>query len=308
MKAPMQARRAGMLAAGISILFVTWAAPRAQQAEKPEKPEKAQNEKPEKAQKAPEPKPAVPLAASTVIAHPDPYYGGPVSITATVDKSLGATAFSLDQDPSKSTGQDVLVLAPRLNSPVTENGYVTVLGELVKFDPAKIGSEMKDYKLDLAPDVAARYTGRPAVLAKSVITSAGVDLAMRLPPPMSPQEEAFQKIMKRVGPAFAELRTGVTESNADSATEHAAALKDAFGDAESFWKSRNRSDAVGWAQDARKQAEAIEKNAAAGQWDEAKKAAGALGQQCQSCHGEYRERFDDGSFRIKTPEKPKGGR
>jgi soluble cytochrome b562 len=294
-----QLRAGASLAAAIAFVALI-AVPRAQQAEKPQEPKPAQER-----EKAPEPKPVVPLAASTVSAHPDPYYGEPVSITATVAKSLSPTAFSVTEPTVKSSG-DVLVLAPRLNNPVAPNAYVTVLGDLVKFDAAKIG-EMKNYKLDLPPDLAAQYAGRPTVLAKSVITSEGIDLAMRLPPPLSPQEEGFQKVMKRVGPAFAAVRTGVTESKADSSKEHATALKDAFGEAEAFWKTRNRADAVGWAQDARKQAEAIDKAAAAGNWDEAKKAAGELGQQCQSCHREYRERFDDGSFRIKMPEKPAGG-
>jgi cytochrome c556 len=303
MKGPMQARHAGMLAAGVSIVALSLAVPRAQQ--NPPKPQ--QNQQREKAQEKPEPKPVVPLAASTVAAHPDKYYGEPVSITATVDQALGATAFAVDQDATKQGVNDVLVLAPRLNKPVAPNTYITVLGELVKFDPANASAELKELSAALPADVAAKYAGRPVVLAKSVINNEGIDLAMRLPPPMTPQEEAFQKIMKRVGPAFAELRTGVTESKADAAVEHAAALKEAFGDTESFFKGRDKSDAVNWAQTARKHAETIQKAAEAGKWDEAKKAAGELGQQCQSCHGEYRERFDDGSFRIKMPEKPKSG-
>ncbi|MGE5242875.1 MAG: hypothetical protein ACM3SQ_01425 [Betaproteobacteria bacterium] len=301
MHAPQRARHGLMLAAAVSALIASFAALHAQQT--PNQPAKP----PEKAQEAkPEPKPVVPLAASTVASHPDAYYGAPVSITAAVNQTLSSTAFSLTEPTVKTPGQDVLVIAPRLNSPLTPNGYVTVLGQLVKFDQAKIASEMKDYKIDLAPEVAAKYAGRPVVLAKSVITPTGVDLAMRLPPPMTPQEEAYQKIMKRIGPAFAELRRSVTESNGDAAKEHAAALTDAFADTQAFWKSRNRPDAINWAQDARKQTESIEKDAAAGKWDDVKKAAGALGQQCQACHGAYRDRFDDGSFRIKTTEKPQG--
>lgn len=305
MRAPMPTRLGLLPAAAVSMLIVSLAAPHAQQPPKaPENPPDKQEQKP---RAKPEPKPVVPLAASTVAAHPDAYYGEPVSITAAVSKTLSATAFSVTEPTVKTTAGDVLVLAPRLNSPLKPDGYVTVLGELVKFDPSKMAGEAKGYTVDLAPEVAASYTGRPAVLAKSVITSSGVDLAMRLPPPMTPQEEAFQKIMKRVGPAFGGLRKSVTEVNGDAAREHAGALSDAFADAQAFWKSRNRPDAVSWAQDARKQAESIGKDAAAGKWDDVKTAAGALGQQCQSCHREYRERFDDGSFRIKTAEKPKGG-
>jgi len=305
MKGSMQARTGIGLAAAVA-LVVLIAVPRAQQQQQQQQKEQQQQEKQPQEKKTPEPKPVVPLSASTVATHPDAYYGEPVSITAAVEKSLSPTAFSVDQDTTKTAGEDVLVVAPRLNNPVETNGYVTVLGELVKFDPAKIDA-MKDFTVDLPSEVAAKYAGRPVVLAKSVINAAGVDLAMRLPPPMTPQEEQLQKLMKQIGPAFAQLRTGVTESKTDSAKEHADVLQQAFADTESFWKDRKKADAAGWAQDARKHAASIEKAAEAGNWDEAKKAAGDLGQQCQSCHREYRERFDDGSFRIKTPEKPKGG-
>ena len=53
---------------------------------------------------------------------------------AIVDQTLSPVAFSVDQDKTKSTGKDVLVLAPRLNEPVELNTYVTVIGEVVKFD------------------------------------------------------------------------------------------------------------------------------------------------------------------------------
>jgi mono/diheme cytochrome c family protein len=44
----------------------------------------------------------------------------------------------------------------------------------------------------------------------------------------------------------------------------------------------------------------IDTAAAAAKWDDVKASAGTLGQKCAACHGAYRERFDDGSFRIKV--------
>jgi len=38
----------------------------------------------------------------------------------------------------------------------------------------------------------------------------------------------------------------------------------------------------------------------AGKWDEAKATVGTLQTACGRCHGQYRERFDDGSFRYKS--------
>jgi cytochrome c556 len=249
-------------------------------------------------------KPLVPITASTLAGNPDAFIGEWVSVTGVIAQSLSRLAFAVDQGKLKSAG-DVLVLAPRLNSPVDPNTYVTVVGEVVRFDPDALARKSKDYAVDLSPDLVAKYRGKPAVLATSVINSKMVDLAKRLPPPMSAEEQAFDNIMKKVGPAFAAMRQA-DASTADVTKENAAVLKQAFADTEAFWKTRGKTDAVQWAQEARKHVEAIDHAAAAGNWDEVKSMAGTLGQSCQSCHGAYRERFDDGSYRIKEPPKPGG--
>jgi len=248
------------------------------------------------------PKPLVPVVASTVAAHPDAYFGVQVTMTATVDQILSPTSFSMDQDKTKSTGQDVLVLAPRLNEPVEANSYVTVLGEVVKFDPDTIKEKAKELKVDL-PDVpaevATKYRGKPALIATTVLNAKMVNLAMRLPPPMTSDDETLDKVMKRVAPAFTALRGAVDKSDMEKTKENAAILKQAFAETESFWKSKNKADATKWAADARTQADAIDRDVATGKWDAIKTAATALGTSCGSCHGVYRERFDDGSYRIK---------
>ena len=246
----------------------------------------------------PPPKPLVPVTASTLAGNPDTFIGEWVSVTGVIEQSLSRLAFAVDQGKLKSAS-DVLVLAPRLNSPVDPNTYVTVVGEVVRFDPDEIARKTKDYAVDLPPDLIAKYRGRPAILATAVINSKMIDLAKRLPPPMSAEEQAFDNVMKKVGPAFAAVRQADV-STADATKENTAVLKQAFADTEAFWKAKGKADAIQWAQDARKQVEAIERATAAGKWDEIKTTAGTLGQACQSCHAQYRERFDDGSYRIKT--------
>jgi cytochrome c556 len=247
------------------------------------------------------PKPLIPIAASTLAATPDAYYGEPVSLAGAVDQSLSKTAFSVDQDKTKSTGKDVLVLAPKLQRPVTLNSYVTVIGEAVRFDPAALGDKLKSLNIDLAPEVAAKYAGKPAVIATSVIDATGNDIARRLPPPMTAEEETYQKLMKQVGSANGALRKAIEASDVKLATEHSGTLKKTFVEVEAFWRTRRKRDASNWAQDARRLSENIERSAAAGRWDDVKNHATTLGKACQSCHGAYRDRFDDGSFRIKKP-------
>jgi hypothetical protein len=252
---------------------------------------------------APAPKPIVPVATNTVTANPEAFYGQAVTLTASVEQILSKSAFAVDQrrvgDAAKKGGPtDMLVLVPNIQSPVDLKSYVTVMGEVVKFDPAEIAKKAKDYKLDLPADAVAKYTGRPAVIATSVINEKFVDVAKRLPPPLNAEEEAFQKVMKGVAPAFAALRSGIDGSNAENATKNAAALKQAFTETEAFFKPK-KPDATLWAADARKHVESIQAAVAAGKWEEAKTTAGTLQQACANCHGTYRERFDDGSFRYK---------
>jgi cytochrome c556 len=253
---------------------------------------------------APAPRPAqqplVPVAASTLAANPDGYIGRTVTVTAPVDQRFGSTAFSVDQDATRS-GPDVLVLAPLLNAPVAPGKYVTVIGEVVRFDAADAAAHMKDAMPILPADIAAQYRGRPAIIATSVINQAMTDLAKRLPPPMTPEELALSKVMKQVGPGFAALRQHVTAGSGPDTAAQAAALAKLFGEAAVFWKAQARSDAIGWTQDARAASEAIGAAATKGDWDAVKAAVPKLGGACSSCHPVYRERLDDGTYRFKPP-------
>jgi cytochrome c556 len=255
---------------------------------------------------APPQKPLVPLVSTTLTAKPDNYYGENVTLMAIVDQTLSPTAFSVDQDKTKSTGKDVLVLAPRLNEPIELNTYVTVIGEVVKFDPND--AKVKDRLTGFAPDALAKWAGKPAIVATNVINAAMNDVARRLPPKMTTEEEAFQKVMQKVGAANGAFRGIIEKSDQKGAQEQAATLKQAFVTTEAFFKPHGKADAIGWAQDARKIAESIDVAAAAGKWDEVKTTTTSLGKMCQTCHTAYRERYDDGSFRAKlgpaAPTKP----
>jgi cytochrome c556 len=247
------------------------------------------------------PQPLVPVAASTLAANPDAFVGMTVTLTAPVEQTYGGTAFSVDQNRAAREAQDVLILAPLLNAPVEPNGYVTVIGEVVKFDAADAAARMKDAMPVLAPEVAAKYRGRAAIIATSVINAAMTDLAKRLPPPMSPEELALSKVMKQVGPGFNALRQAVTASNAADAAAQAAGLARLFGEAAAFWKLQARPDAIQWTEDAKITSGAIATAATRGDWDAVKAAVPKLQGNCTSCHGIYRERLDDGTYRFKPP-------
>jgi cytochrome c556 len=296
---------APLAAAALMIFVASFAVPRAQQPQAPA--QQPQTPAPAAPAGAAPAKPLLPIAVNTLVARPDAYVGERVTLTAAVNQILSRTAFAVSQrkvacegGQTEPAGGDVLVVSPILNSPVDLDKYVTVSGEVLRFDPAEIAAKARAYKLDLAPDVVEKYRGRPAVLATSVINAAFVDLAKRLPPPMAADEKVYDDMMKQVGPAFAALRNA-DASNAEATTKNVAILKQAFAQTETFWKGKGKADAIEWSQNARKQVDSIEKAAAGGNWEALKTSAGTLGQACQTCHAAYRERFDDGSFRIKTP-------
>ena len=248
----------------------------------------------------------MPLATNTIAANPDAYYGQAVTITAAVDQILSRTSFTVDQRrvgdapnaPKPNGPTDVLVLVPNIQRPVDAKSYVTVMGELMKFDPAEVAKKAKDYKIDLPPDAATKYAGRPVLIATSVINDKFDDVAKRLPPPLNAEEEAFQKVMRAVGPAAAALRPAVDSSNAEVASKNAAILQKGFADTEAFWKPKKAEPTL-WAANAKKEVEAVQAAITAGNWNEAKAHAATVAQACGQCHGVYRERFDDGSFSVK---------
>jgi cytochrome c556 len=295
-------RFSGAFAAAVAILVAGLAVPRAQQPQPPQQQTPAAPAQPPATPPAPasQAKPFVPLAASTLAAHPETYYGETVTVTAAVEQTMTKSAFSIDQDKTKSTGKEILVLAPTMTGTVDLNTYVTVIGEVMAFDPAEIAKKAKGYTIDISPETAAKYKGRPVVLATAVVNSAGIDVAKKPLPPMTADDLALQKLMKQVGPANTALRGDIDKMDAALTKEHATVLKQAFTQTEAFWKTKGKTDAIQWALDARKDAEALEAAVTAGNWDQAKASAGTLGQKCAACHGAYRDRLDDGTFRIKT--------
>ena len=251
------------------------------------------------ASQTPPPARPVPIAANTLASRPAEFYGQVVSITASVERVLSPTILIVDQDAAKSSPQEVIVIVPALTAKVDPNAYFTIVGEAMKFDAAEIAKRARDYKIDLAPEVAARYEGRPAILATTMVNAALLDLARRVPPPMTPAEEALDKAMKRIGTSFTELRGAMTASDAAKAAEHAKILSAAFGEADAFWKARGTADAIDWNRTARAHLTVLEKAVAAGNWEQVKTSVTDVNRMCSNCHGAYRERLEDGTYRVK---------
>lgn len=238
----------------------------------------------------------VPATAASIVLNPDPFYGETVSMTATVEQVLTKSTFSVDQDKTKTTGKEVLVIAPALSTDVPVNVYVSVVGEVVKFDPAEVTKKAKGYTLDLPADVVEKFRGKPAIIATSVITPDLRDLTKR---PMSADEVALSGIMKQVQPNSGALTTATAASNLDQTKQATAALRKNFTDVQAFFKTRGTADAVTWAGDALKLVNDTEAAAVAGKWDDAKTSSTNLRQVCTTCHTAHRDLQADGTSRIK---------
>jgi hypothetical protein len=133
-----------------------------------------------------------PVATNTILAHPEVYFGKPVTISAGVEQVLSATTFVVDQRKAvdaktvAAIGKPILVLAPTLIAPVTGKRYLLMKGQVVKFDVAALAKLAPDYTLDLTPELAAKYQGQPVLMATSVIDATYVELTNK---PAAPAEE-----------------------------------------------------------------------------------------------------------------------
>jgi hypothetical protein len=248
----------------------------------------------------------VPLATNTILKNPAAYYGKQITISAGVDRMLTKTAFLVDQwkmtgpKDVQPIGQPVLVVAPYLTNTLDQRNYLLVRGELVKLDTAALARVAAEYKLDLGPDLWAQYQGQPMLLASSVINSTYTELAKKPILPPTANELAMSEVMKTISPAFTALRAAADEAKADAVLQNVAKLRPAFAQTETIWDNLGQSSAGQWARDAQEYAAAIDYDAAAGNWEKVKFTAGRLNQVCANCHGTFRDRADDGSFRFKA--------
>jgi hypothetical protein len=241
----------------------------------------------------------VPMTASTIARNPAAHMGETVSMMAAVEAQLSKTVFTVDQDQTK-TGQEVLIIAPTLQTPPQANSYVTIQGEVFAFDPAEVTKKARNYTLDLSPDLIAKYQGKPAVLATVVVTQALVDLAKKPIVPMTPAELAFRQNMLTIDGGAKALVAGLDAPNPTQLKDTIAGMKKAYTDVEAFFKGRNTTDAMKWAGDSLKIVTDMEAGLAAGKLEVVKAGTTSVRAICAQCHGAHRERQDDGTYRIKS--------
>jgi len=246
-----------------------------------------------------------PVATNTIVDAPDQYFGKLVTITAGVERMVSKTTFLMDQQKMagptdvKGVGKPILVIAPYLTSSLDQKKYFLVRGQIVKFEPSALAAVAPDYVLDLPADVGAKYMGQPVLVASSVLNSTYAELARKPIPPPTQADVALTSAMKTISPAFTALRAAAQESKADVVKTNLAAIGSAFAQTETVLGELKHA-ALAPARDARTHITSIETALQAGNWEAVQSSAAALNQTCQSCHTAFRERQDDGTFRIKA--------
>ena len=109
----------------------------------------------------------------------------------------------------------------------------------------------------------------------------------------------YDKIMKEVGATVGLLRKSLDGQNVELAKQQADKLELLFEEADDFWNARNVRDAADLADDAAEHADRIEDAVDDKDFTKAAEHMKLLQGTCATCHGKYRDKSADGSFRIK---------
>jgi len=115
---------------------------------------------------------------------------------------------------------------------------------------------------------------------------------------------AYQRSHPEIMQAVVQTRTAVTENieAGDAAATAASAmeLQGLFQELVPIYERMNLNPAITLANEAAGIAGATAKAAKANDMEAAGASHGAIGKSCGGCHGQFREKAEDGSFRIKT--------
>ena len=109
----------------------------------------------------------------------------------------------------------------------------------------------------------------------------------------------YQGWMKSNGAAAGSLGKNLTAKAGDAAATDATTLQDNMTKIAAYWQSKNVSDAVKFAQDAKAGFGQVAELASAGKFDDAAAAMKTAQANCGNCHMAHRDRAADGSFKIK---------
>lgn len=111
--------------------------------------------------------------------------------------------------------------------------------------------------------------------------------------------EDYDAAMKSVRTTMEGVESHLEAQDATALGEDGAAFVEAFSKVDGFWKAREEQEAMELAARALTAAQRFQEAGAAGDFDLAERAFGAMRETCMSCHRQYRERDADGNWQIR---------
>lgn len=144
----------------------------------------------------------------------------------------------------------------------------------------------------------------------SVLAAAALLLPAASPAQQGPYpiftEAHLDATMTTLGPNVAGVRAALADGDYSTAKERAIRSREQLATTITFWRDRDRDDAVGWLREALNGLDALDTVLSAESVDAA--AAGAIGaditEACNACHAVYREDDGDGGYRMRTSALP----
>ena len=144
----------------------------------------------------------------------------------------------------------------------------------------------------------------PALAAFMLLTAAA-EAGQEGPYPIF-TEAHLDATMATLGPNVAGVRAALSAGDYATAKERAIRSREQLATTITFWRDRDREDAVGWLRAALRHLDALDTALSVEPVDAATAAAigGEVTEACTACHAVYRESDGDGGFRVKSSALP----
>ena len=145
---------------------------------------------------------------------------------------------------------------------------------------------------------------RPALVAAALMLGAAA-AGQQGPYPIF-TEAHLDAIMTTLGPNVAGVRAALSAGDYATAKERAIRSREQLATTITFWRDRDREDAVGWLRAALRHLDALDTALSVEPVDgpAAAAIAGEATEACTACHAVYRESDGDGGFRVKSSALP----
>ena len=155
-----------------------------------------------------------------------------------------------------------------------------------------------------------RRLPRPALAAAGSVLAAALLLSASPSGQQGPYpiftEAHLDATMTTLGPNVAGVRAALAAADYSTAKERAIRSREQLATTITFWRDRDRDDAVGWLRTALRRLDALDTALSVGSVDPA--AVEAIGSEitvaCNACHAVYREEDGSGGYRVNASALP----